>query len=492
MADKIMIQGTSSGSGKSTLVAALCRIYKNRGQRVCPYKSQNMSLNSYITLDGKEMGRAQVLQAQAAKIEAQAFMNPILLKPQGDRTSQVIYMGEVYKTMSAKEYEKEKVKFKEKLLASYKKMEEDFDLVVIEGAGSPAEINLRTNDIVNMGLAKLVDSPVILVGDIDKGGVFASLYGTYMLLKEEERRRIKGFVINKFRGDIDILKPGIKMMEDILSIPCLGVIPHFKLSLEDEDGAVNLNKKIIAPIDVGVIRLAHISNFTDLLALEGEEDVSVRYIENANEFGRPDLLVIPGSKNTIGDLEKLKENRLYNKILDYGKAGGRVLGICGGYQMLLDEIIDEDKIEGEVERTKGLGLLKGSTRIQKKKVMKRSKGYIKISGTNLPLYGYEIHMGETKTDENPLITTSSGVDGAISKDLKVMGTYFHGLLDGIYFRNYLVNTLRREKGIAEKESYNFEDKREEAIEELAKIVASSLDLDFLDEIIRRGGENSGI
>lgn len=483
MANKIMVQGTSSGSGKSTLVAALARILKNKGKKVCPYKSQNMSLNSYITLDGKEMGRAQVLQAQCAGIEPEAYMNPILLKPQGDRTSQVIFMGEVYKTLSAKEYEKEKVNFKEKLLEAYKDMEKNFDIVVIEGAGSPAEINLRTNDIVNMGLAELVDSPVILVGDIDKGGVFASLYGTVMLLKEEERKRIKGFVINKFRGDVDILKPGIVMMEEMLSIPCLGVVPYFKLDLEDEDGAVELNKKVKDVIDVAVLRLPHISNFTDVLPLESEENVSVRYIETLNDFLTPDLLIIPGSKNTIGDLEYLKEKGIFEKIKEYASSGGRILGICGGYQMLLSSIKDPNHIEGIKEKSEGLNLLEGSTIMMDKKVMKRSEGTLNVNGKDFPVYGYEIHMGETNVLGLPLIKTKNGVDGSKSEDEKILGTYFHGVLDGRFFRNHLVNTLRKKKGLEEKESHDFEKKRDEAMEELARIVEESLDMEKIEKII---------
>ncbi len=483
-----MIQGTCSGAGKSTIAAALCRILKNKGYSVCPYKSQNMSLNSYITLDGKEMGRAQVLQAECAGIEPEAFMNPILLKPQGDRKSQIIFMGKVYGTMSAKEYEEKKTGFKKMLLEEFKKIDERFDAIVIEGAGSPAEINLRTNDIVNMGFAEMVDAPVILAGDIDKGGVFASLYGTVMLLKEEERKRIKGFIINKFRGDISILQPGIEMMEEKIGIPCLGVIPYFKLELEDEDGAVDLNKSINGKIDIAVIKLPHISNFTDVLPLEMEKDVSVRYIETLSEFKNPDLLIIPGTKNTIGDLEYLKEKGIYEKIREYRKSGGRILGICGGYQMLLDKITDPEGTEGDTEETEGLSLLNGETEITSDKVMTRTEGILEAGGNEYRVYGYEIHMGRTKTSEKSFVRCEGSLDGAVSEDMKVMGTYLHGILDGVPFREYLTNILRKEKGLPEEESPDFEKTKDAAMEELADITEKSLNMDKIMEILKSGGK----
>jgi adenosylcobyric acid synthase len=293
---KIMVQGTASSVGKSILVTALCRIFKQDGYSVCPFKSQNMSLNSYITLDGKEMGRAQVLQAYAAGLEPEVFMNPILLKPSSDKKCQIIVNGKVFGNSTAMEYHNMKLEFKDMLKEQFDKLEKKFEIIVLEGAGSPAEINLRDRDIVNMGMAELIDAPVLLAGDIDKGGVFASLAGTMLLLNEEEKKRVKGTIINKFRGDIDILKPGLTMLEDIIHIPCLGVVPHFRLDLEDEDGTVDFNKKITAPIDIAVIWLPHISNFTDVDALKSEEDVSVRFVTSKEELGNPDLLIIPGTK----------------------------------------------------------------------------------------------------------------------------------------------------------------------------------------------------
>ncbi len=330
---KIMIQGTASSVGKSILVTALCRIFKQDGYSVCPYKSQNMSLNSYITLDGKEMGRAQVLQAYAAGLEPEVYMNPILLKPTTDKNCQIIFNGEVYGYSNAKEYHNLKVKFKDDLKSAFEKLENQFDIIVMEGAGSPAEINLRDNDIVNMGMAELIDAPVLLVGDIDKGGVFASLLGTIMLLSDSEKDRVKGTIINKFRGDISLLKPGVDSLEELTHRDCLGVVPYFKLDLEDEDGAVDLNKNITDKIDIAIIRLPHISNFTDFDALSIEPDVSVRYVETVTEFKTPDLVIIPGTKNTLGDSEYLKKSGLYNKIREY-EVNGKIIGICGGYQML--------------------------------------------------------------------------------------------------------------------------------------------------------------
>lgn len=487
---KIMFQGTASSAGKSTIVAGLCRVLVNRGYRTVPYKSQNMSLNSFITLDGKEMGRAQVLQAECAKILPEAFMNPILLKPQGDSMSQVIYNGKVFKTMSAMEYEKYKPRFKEELKKDFDEFSKDFDVVCIEGAGSPAEINLRTNDIVNMGLAELVDSPVVLVGDIDKGGVFASLYGTVMLLSEEERKRIKGFVINKFRGDVEILKPGIKMIEEKLNMPCLGIVPYFRLNLEDEDGAVDLKKNVTNKIDVASIHLPHFSNFTDLLPLEMEEDVSVRYIERAEEFRNPDLLVIPGTKNTISDLKFLKNSGIFEKIKSYADKDGRIVGICGGYQMLLEKIYDPLKIEGEDEEMDGLGIFKGTTVMEDDKTMRQSSGMADFNGKEFSVYGYEIHMGKTEHGERPFIGSissrdniSNSSDGAKTEDERVIGTYFHGIFDSINFREELLNNIRRDKNLPELKSKSFESEKEKEMEKLGKIIEESLDMDKIMEII---------
>ncbi|MCY6372179.1 cobyric acid synthase [Clostridium ganghwense] len=488
---KIMIQGTASSVGKSILVAALCRIFKQDGYKVCPYKSQNMSLNSYITLDGKEMGRAQVLQAYAAGLQPEAYMNPILLKPTGDKKCQVIVKGKVYSNSSAMEYHNLKIEFKDMLKKDFEELEKKFDIIVIEGAGSPAEINLRDRDIVNMGLAELVDAHVLLVGDIDKGGVFASLAGTMLLLQEEEKKRVKGTIINKFRGDVEILKPGLTMIEDIIKIPTIGVVPYFRLNLEDEDGAVEFNKKVTAPIDIAVIKLPHISNFTDLDALSIEEDVSIRFIEKPEEFGNPDLLIIPGSKNTIEDLMALRNNGLEGLIKEYSK-DNMLIGICGGYQMLGKILQDTYGVETDLKEIEGMNLLDVETVFEEEKVTTRVEAECKLF--NKKAYGYEIHMGICTYGENAeplfIIKDKNGeavnyADGAVNKKGNVMGTYIHGVFDGIEFREYIVNLLREKKELPLKKSRTYESLRESELDKLADLVRNSLDMDKIYEIINQ-------
>jgi adenosylcobyric acid synthase len=489
---KIMIQGTGSSVGKSLMVAALCRIFKQDGYSVCPYKSQNMSLNSYITLDGKEMGRAQVLQAYAAGLEPQVFMNPILLKPTADTKCQVIVNGKVYNNHTAAEYHNLKILFKDMLKEQFLKLEKDFDIIVMEGAGSPAEINLRDRDIVNMGMAELVDAPVIIVGDIDKGGVFASLAGTMLLLTEEEKERVKGTIINKFRGDIKLLMPGIDMLQGIIKRSNLGVVPYFNLTLEDEDGAMmEIKKKATAPIDIAVIMLPHISNFTDIDCLKCEQDVSVRFISSKEEFGKPDLLIIPGSKNTIEDLNAIRNSGIEEEILEYSSKG-RILGICGGYQMLGKEIKDPLNIESSMESIKGIGILDTVTTIESEKVMTRVEGYVNLANFKGSIYGYEIHMGKTIVghDKNSLITINKEngketdkIDGVFNNEETIFGTYVHGVLDSTEFREYLLNKIRAEKSIPQRKSPIYEGFREEELNKLADIVREALDVNSIYEIM---------
>ena len=515
---KIMVQGTASSVGKSILVTAFCRIFKQDGFSVCPFKSQNMSLNSYITMDGKEMGRAQVLQAYAAGLEPEVFMNPILLKPSSDKKCQIIVNGKVFGNSSAMEYHNMKLEFRDMLKEQFEKLEKKFDIIVMEGAGSPAEINLRDRDIVNMGMAELIDAPVILVGDIDKGGVFAALAGTLLLLNEDEKKRVKATIINKFRGDIEILKPGLTMLEDIIHIPCAGVVPHFRLDLEDEDGTVEFNKKITAPIDIAVIWLPHISNFTDVDALKAEEDVSVRFVKTKEELGNPDLLIIPGTKNTIEDLIILKESGLAEAIVKYSMEGS-ILGICGGYQMLGNTLNDPDRVEANLEKIDGMKLLDIDTIFQDEKITTRvkacsinmrhiheayasnaKKNNLSISKiNNLQVYGYEIHMGICKYGHNakPLFEiyekngeklsvnheAASAFDGAINEAGNIMGTYIHGILDGVEFREYMVNRLRIKKAMEPKKSKIYESLREKEIDKLADIVRESVDMDSIYKIM---------
>lgn len=492
---KIMIQGTASSVGKSILVTALCRIFKQDGYSVCPYKSQNMSLNSYITLDGKEMGRAQVLQAYAAGLEPEVYMNPILLKPTTDKNCQIIFNGEVYGYSNAKEYHNLKVKFKDDLKSAFEKLENQFDIIVMEGAGSPAEINLRDNDIVNMGMAELIDAPVLLVGDIDKGGVFASLLGTIMLLSDSEKDRVKGTIINKFRGDISLLKPGVDSLEELTHRDCLGVVPYFKLDLEDEDGAVDLNKNITDKIDIAIIRLPHISNFTDFDALSIEPDVSVRYVETVTEFKTPDLVIIPGTKNTLGDLEYLKKSGLYNKIREY-EVNGKVIGICGGYQMLGKVLEDPYGVETTLESMEGLDILPIKTVFEEKKITTRVNGIIAKdlinNDTSLSIYGYEIHMGKTTLlDEGKSLINinksnneeANHLDGVVNNKGNVIGTYIHGIFDGVEFRQHIINELRRDKGIEEKVSMAYEHLREKELDKLADLVRASIDMNKIYKIM---------
>ena len=512
---KIMVQGTASSVGKSILVTALCRILKQDGFSVCPFKSQNMSLNSYITLDGKEMGRAQVLQAYAAGLEPEVYMNPILLKPTSDKKCQIIVNGKVFGNSTAMEYHNMKLEFKDMLKQQFEELEKKFDIIVMEGAGSPAEINLRDRDIVNMGMAELIDAPVILAGDIDKGGVFASLAGTLLLLNEDEKKRVKATIINKFRGDVEILKPGLTMLEDIIHIPCAGVVPYFKLDLEDEDGAVEFNKKITAPIDIAVIKLPHISNFTDLDALKAEEDVSVRFVTTKEELGTPDLLIIPGTKNTIEDLISLRNSGLEEVIIKYSKEGN-LLGICGGYQMLGNSLNDPYGVETNLEKIEGMKLLDIDTVFEEEKVTTRVKARsinmrtidalrsekddLKVhSNKSIEAYGYEIHMGICKYGHNvkPLFEIYdkngesfsvgnkdiSALDGAINSSGNVMGTYIHGILDGVEFREYIVNSLRIKKGMEPKKSKIYESLREKELDKLADIVRESIDMQAIYKIL---------
>ena len=381
MARPIMIQGTMSNVGKSVLAGGLCRVLRQDGVKAAPFKSQNMALNSYITRDGLEMGRAQVMQAEAAGIEPDVCMNPILLKPTNDTGSQVIINGKPVGVMSAVEYYRRKRDYIPAVMDAYAKLSSQYDVIVIEGAGSPAEINLKQDDIVNMGMAEMADAPVLLAGDIDRGGVFAQIAGTVMLLEEKERQRIKGTIINKFRGDVSILKPGLTMLEERTGIPVLGVVPYFYLDIDEEDSLTErLRRKDSAGlVDIAVIRLPRISNFTDFAPLESLEEVSVRYIGSPAEFGEPDAVFLPGSKNTIRDLLWMRQNGLEAKILRFADRGGLVFGICGGYQMLGQEISDPDGTEQKGTVT-GMGLLPVRTVFRQEKKRTRAEGQFSAPG----------------------------------------------------------------------------------------------------------------
>ena len=465
MAKKIMFQGTGSSVGKSLLNAAFCRTAARKGWRTVPYKSQNMALNSYITKDGKEMGRAQVVQAECCGIEPDADMNPILLKPNSDMGSQIIVNGKVRGNMAASAYYGHKEELLAEALEAFDRLSENADLVVIEGAGSPAEINLRQNDIVNMGLAEAVDSPVILVADIDKGGVFASLYGTVMLLEPEERERIKGFIINKFRGDVDLLTPGIRMIEDKISIPCLGVMPYRRFRIDDEDSVADriAAQKEGDGVNIGVVGLSHLSNFTDMTVFDMYDDVDVSYYRDADRLDAAniDLLVIPGSKNTTDDMLKLEESGLADAIRRKAESVP-VIGICGGYQLLGRTIRDPQHVESENDSVEGLGLLDVSTELAGEKTTTRMTGTVLSGGfaselDGQSIEGYEIHMGKTVPgpDAVPFCRLDDGrEDGAVSSDGRIFGSYLHGLFDNDALRGSILEKLSGTKSERAQTSYS--------------------------------------
>ena len=482
-----MIQGTMSNVGKSAIAAGLCRVFKQDGYKVAPFKSQNMALNSFITQNGLEMGRAQVMQAEAAGIEPEVSMNPILLKPTNDTGSQVIINGKPIGVMSAVEYYRHKRDYIPYILEAYRELEKKYDVIVIEGAGSPAEINLKKDDIVNMGMAELVDAPVLLVGDIDRGGVFAQIAGTVMLLEEKERKRIAGTVINKFRGDVSILEPGLKMLEDRTDIPVLGVVPYFYLDLDEEDSLTERFHKKEKPglVDIAVIRFPRISNFTDLAPLEAIEEVSVRYISSPADFGQPDLVILPGSKNTISDLLWMRQNGLEAKILRYSGNGGAVFGICGGYQMMGLEVRDPEGVEGNVRMLPGLGLLPVITTMQGDKVTRQVE--FTFDGTEALCKGYEIHMGRTVPAEgsppSPFNQLADGrEDGYQDKQKKCLGTYIHGILDNQPFIDFLLAPYIGKLG---QQTFDYTAFKEEQYDKLAEHVRKHINMPLLYDILEK-------
>ncbi len=494
MAKVIMIQGTMSNAGKSLLAAGLCRVFHQDGYRVAPFKSQNMALNSFITREGLEMGRAQVVQAEACGREPSVLMNPILLKPVTDVGSQVIVNGEVRGNMSAAEYFAMKKTLIPDVMKAYEILSADSDVIVIEGAGSPAEINLKADDIVNMGLAKMVRAPVLLVGDIDRGGVFAQLYGTIALLEEEERALIRGTVINKFRGDPEILRPGLKMLEELTGKPVAGIVPYLHVDIEDEDSlSERFNRNGVGQIDIAVPRLPKISNFTDFSAWEATEGVSVRYVSSPRELGEPDLIVLPGTKSTIADLLWMRQNGLESAILKRASAGALVCGICGGYQMLGKRITDACGAEGG-GAVDGMGLLPMETVFASEKHRTRVTGTVSADGILAPLdraavEGYEIHMGETTLLEGaePLVTLDSGKkDGCRSGS--VFGTYLHGFFDTAASREAMLRLLCSLKGIdpAALTAFDYAAHKEEQYDLLADAVRGGLDMDLIYRILEEG------
>ncbi len=485
MAKNIMIQGTMSGAGKSLLCAGLCRILKQDGYRVAPFKSQNMALNSFITKDGGEMGRAQVVQAEAAGIEPDVRMNPVLLKPTTDVGSQVIVAGQVQGNMHAMEYYRRKREYIPAILDAYNSLAQEYDIIVIEGAGSPAEINLKQDDIVNMGLAGLVDAPVLLVGDIDRGGVFAQLYGTVALLEEEERTRVKGTVVNKFRGDRSILEPGIRILEDLCGVPVAGVIPYTHVDIDDEDSlterfARTADRKCI---DIAVIRLPRISNFTDFAPFERYANGSLRYVDRVVDLHSPDMILLPGTKSTIADLKWLRQSGLEAAILKAASAGTLVFGICGGYQMLGRNVSDPDQVEAAgTTEIQGLGLLDMDTVFLGEKVQTQVAGTFggvtgMLSGLNGMSYtGYEIHMGRSQEKLLPL-----------QGKRNVYGSYIHGIFDAHGVSDEILRAVCVQKGLdfSDLGAFDVHEYKERQYDLLADAVREGLDMALVYRVINR-------
>lgn len=494
----LMVQGTASSAGKSLLVTALCRILRQDGLRVAPFKAQNMSNNSYVARDGGELGRAQVVQAEAAGIEPEVAMNPILLKPESDHRSQVVCNGRPYRTVQAGEYLQIKRELWPHVTAALDHLRERFDVVLIEGAGSPAEINLRDGDIVNMRVARYAQAPVLLVGDIDRGGVFAHLLGTLLLLEPEERELVRGLVINKFRGDISLLTPGLTMLTERAGLPVAGVIPYLHdVGVADEDAVALEGRRVAetALLDIAVIQLPHISNFDDFDPLEREPDVRLRYVSSPERLGRPALVILPGSKATVADLLWLRETGLATAIERAAGAGVALIGVCGGYQMLGRRIFDHKGIESSLPEVDGLGLLPVETDFAPAKMTHQARARVLEAegllrgAEGLAIEGYEIHMGLTqRVGPAPfLIESRSGQaceqpDGAVSRGGWTLGAYLHGLFASDALRAVILNNLAARNGVALPERQP-QPAKAEAYDRLAAQVRAALDMDLVYSIL---------
>jgi len=496
-AKTLMIQGTGSSVGKSIMVTALCRIFRQAGFRSAPYKSQNMALNSFVTKEGGEMGRSQVVQAEAAGVEPHIDMNPILIKPEADTRSQIVVMGKPWKTLEAGKYYTYSPELLSVAMEALSRLRSTYDIVIIEGAGSPAEPNLKEKDIVNMKIAELAEAPVLLVGDIDKGGVFASFVGTLALLEQEEQDRIRGFIINKFRGDISILQPGLDFLEDLTAKPVLGVVPYYhRILIPEEDSIYNEEGgKTEQDIDIAAIYLPHISNSTDFEPLQQEAGVQLRYVSGIDELGNPDIIILPGSKSTIADLDQIRTVGLADSIVQRARRGTPVIGICGGFQMLGIRIEDPFHTESRHDSAEGLGLLDVITVFEPQKTTQQVKARA-ISNSGLledteviDLTGYEIHMA--RAIDNKLTPafriTQRGdepcdlLDGAINKSGRIMGTYIHGLFDNASFRYAFLNNLRMWKGLAPLSVKPIQTNQDQ-YNKLAKVVSNSLNMELIYEM----------
>ncbi len=499
MSKVIMVQGTMSNVGKSLLVGALCRIFKQDGYKVAPFKSQNMALNSFVTKDGLELGRAQAMQAECAGVEPSVYMNPILLKPTNDVGSQVIVNGEVVGNMSARDYFAYKKSLVNDILKAYKKLEERADIIVIEGAGSPAEINLKKDDIVNMGMAELVDAPVLLVGDIDRGGVFAQLLGTIELLEPYERERVKGLIINKFRGDKTLLDSGIEMLESMGKVPVVGTIPYTQLMIDDEDSLSerlgnHIKDEAKCIVNIAVIRLPRISNFTDVAPFESIKGVKVNFITNPREIEDADLVIIPGSKNTLSDLRYLRESGFEAAIKKFS-ATKSVIGICGGFQMMGSLVSDPLGVE-EGGSLRGMELIPMTTTLSGQKYRSQTEDCFEdlfgvfevLSGEEF--IGYEIHNGISSID------ASANIPEVIERDDEgniilvqqgnCLGTYVHGIFDNENLAFRLVSELANRKGLSldNQLALNYQEFKEGEYDKLAEVVRTNLDMDYIYGLLK--------
>lgn len=494
LAKTLMIQGAMSSVGKSMLVTALCRIYARQGIRVAPFKAQNMSNNAAVTVTGGEIGRAQYTQALACNLVATVAMNPVLIKPEADMQSQVIVNGTVWENLPARTYYERKAFLWQQVTTALDNLREDYDLILIEGAGSPAELNLKRGDIVNMAVATYLQSPVLLAGDIDRGGVFAQLLGTLMLLDPDERKLIKGFIVNKFRGDPTLFEDGITILEQRGGVPVLGVIPYVHAhGIPEEDAvAIETQNRVtssVEPIDIAVIAFPRIANFDDFDALGSEIGVRVRYITDVQELGDPSAVILPGTKSTIADYGWLETQGFVTRLRTYAGAGGSVVGICGGYQMVGQAIHNPDQVESPLQQRDTLGLLPTETRFLTNKSTYQVQGQItgdvawlsELTGTSLT--GYEIHMGQTVTDTSWLTiqqrngNTANILDGSISQDGKIWGCYMHGIFDNVAFRRAWL------KSLGWKETATDAPSLDDAFNRLADVVEAHLDMDTLHQMI---------
>lgn len=490
----IMLQSTQSSAGKTLLTAALLRILNNMGVKAAPFKAQNMALNSFVTEDGGEIGRAQAFQAEAARIKPSFDMNPILLKPTTDSRSQVIIHGRVYGVMGAKEYHRFKKKAIAYALASYERLSSVYDVIVLEGAGSPAEVNLRENDIANMGIAEAVDSPVLLIGDIDRGGVFASIIGTLQLLSRDEKKRVKGFIINKFRGDIGLLRPGLKFLEAHAKKPVLGVVPFIKdrVTPEEDSQCLDDNKKQGKRddcVNIVVIRIPRISNFTDFDPFRLHGDVDIAYASTVKGLKDADAIMLPGSKNTIEDMRWLKDNGFFEALKAERDSGKLIFGICGGFQMLGRTVHDPHGVESNIGSADGIGLLDAETVLMKRKNTHQVEAEAKTPEMRLcTIKGYEIHMGETNSRHESLARifrrsskATDVPDGAVSEDRLVWGTYIHGIFDNDGYRRSFINHLRGKKGLSgaacDSQKNSFASEMDAGMEQIASFVEKSVSIE---------------